>query len=1097
MRPRVALSITRLMALSGLNRTVLSERASSVLSARSHPFGSAGTQIFASLALDGSLHQQILSTITDRARAVRSMRTSAEEKLSALIRFARLLLPISYGDAESLFNEAVEVAGEINTEAVHEIALFPPLAKRAVGSMGMDKRRAVARDLAIVIGDAGVRLAGYDHFPWTKAAHALTTLDVNFALAATARWEDSSVVDRDALLPSVLEAALSRQELSPVQVVAFSPLLDHFSVELIARVVKEASHQNGALDLKALSEELAREELLRFGHGRRPQVSERLSLLQTKDDPGFWLDQLMRATTFHQTVRPTQAEAVQDDEQVRNYSEREKERLDPLGSVAWTAHRFVSAEDIDEVIGLTRAAARAADTYLPVSTVLDRMRSIVRLGDRAAHLEALIHSESQEVPNYELAQAIAKGVNEWREAPSVRHWCQQGLTRAVVNLLPGFSRWLANGQSPLTALLEKSGVPDHQICAALLEGMERHVDALEAPTVYALVGLVGQYCAPDDAAKVTACYADRLVQRIPVAERDHWDLTHIPTEPAEGVARFLYAFMGDVDVRIRWQAGHALRRLARPGDVGILDKLVELYGRTAEPSFRRPDAPFYGLAACLWFVMALDRMAAEAPSAVGRHGHWLFEIATDNEFPHVLVRSFAKSAVCKLVESGALMLDPTQRAALNRANTSPVRRKKGRDPYSVRFDRYSYRGREDRRFHFDSMDTLPFWYTGALRTFVDVSREEFLDAAERWIVDRWGVQNNPWSWDDEPRQRRFSDRSLSSMDHDNGSRPRLERFHTYLEWHAMWCAAGDLMQTRSLARGGEDDSDTFERWVSGGGLTAPPFWLADLRGMKPLEDRLWFAPQASVDVWVEDANNDDFFAELGLISDDGTIVVSGYHDTRSRNFMVSARVVTALVSPDTAAALVRALQTVDNSWNYRIPPAGDELEINSPPYKLVGWLSDVKHEPGIDERDPLRHGVREIECRPSGKTVTALNLEFTYNDQARWIEANRRNTVFVYEAWGDNRGDERDDRPRSDEPVRSSGWRLRANKETLRTFLNEMGLDLIVEIEITRRNKGYDYWRYDEEKAKESRSDRVLLLRRDGTIEAVEGCLGAWTPPRA
>ena len=83
------------------------------------------------------------------------MKTSAEDKLTALIRFTRLLLPISYVDAESLFNEAIEVAGEVNAEAVHEIALFASLAEHAVGSMGVDQRRAVARDLAIVVGDAG------------------------------------------------------------------------------------------------------------------------------------------------------------------------------------------------------------------------------------------------------------------------------------------------------------------------------------------------------------------------------------------------------------------------------------------------------------------------------------------------------------------------------------------------------------------------------------------------------------------------------------------------------------------------------------------------------------------------------------------------------------------------------------------------------------------------------------------------------------------------------------------------------------------------------------------------------------------------------
>src|SRR5688572_12279505 len=110
----------------------------------------------------------------------------------------------------------------------------------------------------------------------------------------------------------------------------------------------------------------------------------------------------------------------------------------------------------------------------------------------------------------------------------------------VVDRLPSFSRWLPLGESPLPALLEKSGIPGHQICGALLEAIERHVDALNAPTAYALVGLVGQYCTSDEAAQVIARYADRLLRRIPAHERDNLDLTDIPTESADGVARVLY-----------------------------------------------------------------------------------------------------------------------------------------------------------------------------------------------------------------------------------------------------------------------------------------------------------------------------------------------------------------------------------------------------------------------------------------------------------------------------------------------------------------------------------------------------------------------------
>ena len=215
MRTRAAVSITWLLALRGLDRSVLLDLASSMLSARPDTFGSSDVEILANLALDRSLHQQIISTIAARAKTVRNTRASAEDKLSALIHFARLLLPISSDDAEALFNEAIEVAGEVNVDAVHEIALFAPLAERAVSSLDINQRRMVGRDLAIVIGDAGVRLAGNDYFPWTKAAQALTTLDVSLALAAAARWEDSSLVHRETFLPPLLETALHRRDLSP------------------------------------------------------------------------------------------------------------------------------------------------------------------------------------------------------------------------------------------------------------------------------------------------------------------------------------------------------------------------------------------------------------------------------------------------------------------------------------------------------------------------------------------------------------------------------------------------------------------------------------------------------------------------------------------------------------------------------------------------------------------------------------------------------------------------------------------------------------------------------------------------------------------
>jgi hypothetical protein len=897
------------------------------------------------------------------------------------------------------------------------------------------------------------------------------------------------------LLSSILDTGLQRHEISPLQVAALLPLVDRVDVDLIGCMVKAAETIKDNLVLNPFLEELAKEELLHFGHGTRKQVFDSLTSLLKTIDRGFWLNGLMQATNFHQTEGVTQTTESHNQSEILQVHPDEGEHSDPCDAINWRAYRCVSVKEIGDVIDMATDAARASNSYIGASTIFTKMRSAVAHKDRRVHLDALADFTSSKVSDYELADAITKGVLEWRGTPSVDEWSRERLKSILVDQLPGFSRFLPFDERPLPDLLAKSGLSDEQIAATLIEGLERHVDAFNAPAIYALVGLVGKYCLPNEAAQIMVRYVNRLLQRIVPSDQDKWDTADIPATVPESISRFIYALMGDADVRNRWRAAHVVRSLVRLGDHSIIDDLLQLYDRKSEVRYRSPDAPFYWLAARLWLLITLDRISNETPLALKNHGQRLLEITTDEDFPHILVRAFAKSAVRKLVAAGAMQMKPIQRKALNRANSSQLTRKKARSPYyKVGFDKYSYKQREQRRFHFDTMDTLPYWYSFAMRRFANLDGEEFLDAAERWIVDRWGVQNNPWQWDQEPRKQRLSNRSLSAS-HSHGSLPILERFHTYLEWHAMWCATGELMQRHSLAKVKKGDYDTFEHWLSSHGLTDPPQWLSDLRGPKPVESRFWFKPRADIDAWIDDVGDNDFFIELGLLNANETLIVEGHHETRSRDFTLSAQVRSALVSGNTALPLVRALQTVDDSWDYQIPLAGDDSEIDVSAYKLKGWIIDDRHDLGIDERDPFRYEMRGLEYCPSSQTAKALNLEFVRDGGPRWVDVRSRETVFKYEAWSDNCGNEEEDR-RYDGTVRSAGARLLSDKRVLQRFLNKIGFELIIEVEIKRKTRDDGYSRYDEEKAKESIFDKVILLRRTGTIEGAEGHLGTWTAPR-
>jgi hypothetical protein len=144
---------------------------------------------------------------------------------------------------------------------------------------------------------------------------------VSLALAAAGRWEDSSLVHRETFLPPLLDTALCHRDLSPPQVSALSSLLDQLSVELLVGIVDEARAQRVGFDLQGLIEDLAREELLRFGRGARQQVNEKLRSLPANSAHGSWLDRLLQAAAFHQKERPGQASRRAEEEYQRSLQE--------------------------------------------------------------------------------------------------------------------------------------------------------------------------------------------------------------------------------------------------------------------------------------------------------------------------------------------------------------------------------------------------------------------------------------------------------------------------------------------------------------------------------------------------------------------------------------------------------------------------------------------------------------------------------------------------------------------------------------------------------------------------------------------------------
>lgn len=1035
------------------------------------------------LSLHSGSHTFVLEKAVAHAVAVKDDRAPATDRAERLVELARLLSPFSPSDSEALFADASAVLEDVDVDSIFHLEMLGPFARTAIGAMGTDQRRVSACQIAELAAEIWGVLGDHEHFPWESLAGSLTTLDLPVALGAIGRWDDAGLVRAHRLIPDVLAVGLEAGSIAIASAVPLLCLGVDVDSNVLDPIAKELSAPGHASERPAVAEELARLTVMGIdGHDGLSEARASINIAQA-DQSTLWVRRGRDILRFF-------------DEQNRVIGEVHADSPPPpenpsgadIRAAVAQGGRYTSAAEIEATLCRVEAEARRNERHVDAHDVLHEIRRGVKSVDRRAHLDALALCDFERRRS-DLAAAIAETVTEWAAAsPSVGSWCQEVLPSLIAQRLPDFYYAVKYRQRSalLPGMWTASGLSNDRVCESLLEGLELHANEWDAASVYGILELLAAHITPAEAADALTRHLAQEVADLKRRE-DRFEAGDISESVVESVGRLLYSMLGDADLRVRWGAAHALRVAARLGQHPIVDAVVEQWPRSVEHTFRDPRAPFYWLAARLWLLIAIERIAGESPFAVAKHGRFLFSLATDASFPHLLCQRFAKGAVGVLLRRGLVSLNTVEVAALDSATKSvlPAVPSAGHKAFG------RFGDQDGRRFRFDSTDTLPYWYDEPLQLFADVSGDEFLDVAERWLVDRWKADTDVWMWANEPRKHRFQREPYSSS-HRHGSLPTIERAHTHLEWHAMWCTVGELLLTKPLAESREDRWRDWDYWWSRSGLTEPPYWLSDLRGVKPLEARLWYGRGEKDEDWLQSVCFEDLLAEVGLNETSGEVAVAGYVSGSEGKQRSTMNISSALVSPETASALVRALQSIGNAWDYRIPEEGEDMEIDEAPYRLVGWLRHPQRDTRLDDEDVLRRQVAASAVEPGDSVSKVLELMPDIGSEpGRWVGPNG-DVKFRYVAWSDDVSDSTL-RYSSGFP-RSYGHRLMASRSAIRDFLVARKMDLIVEIDLTRRT-GDGYGSDDSQDSKDASYDFVVVLRRDGLIEGADGCLGTWAVP--
>lgn len=1073
LRAYAAKYLCALLAI-GLDPLVVKECATIVHGHWRTGYDAPNEELFARLSLRPELHVSLLEDIAAATADTRTRRIGSREKSEILVRYARLLRPISPDDANAIFNDAIDAASELDHEIVTQIRFLERISGR--GGQAFSNARNTARQLSNIIADAAIRLEGSDNFPWDESMSALVRLDPPLALANAARWDDENVATLRETLAPLLKSGLRTKTIKPAQALALGLFLDRDN-----GVVAEALDQAGAAigaDFSYLAEEAAYDILVRYNHSRGGKVTQ---LIRQHKLNGVWTGALVCREEFVDDL------PSEPDPQSEHVTSLTHDCEDPLAHHAWTRDILIDASKLERAVKELQDQTRATRSYLSLEAIFASARQTVALRDRVAHVQALAELDDLTVTS-DAVTALVEAITVWWENPSIQNWCKTNFPETIERRLPEFTRYIEYGHDSLSPILDRVHLPERQIQDVFLRGIERHVDKFGSDRIFLLAARVGSALAPEDAAALVDWYAERLASRIPLEHRDQAaPPSTLPLSADEAAARFLFAYMGDCDLRQRWRAAHAVRRLARTNEVYTLTALVEEYSRHADPAFRGQNLAFYWLAARLWFVVAWDGVARQRPDIASLAGPTLLQIALDDSFPHLLVRSFARDACEKLIEGNFFSISADDTAALSCVNETSLPRvlKTQKMWHGVSHSDYG------RRFKFNSVDTIPYWYTPLLRSFATLDGDRFLEEAEHWIVDIWHYDGNVREFDKNRRRGRFDDGNWSLISHRHGNKPTLERLDTHLEWHAMWCAAGELLKSQSLPLREEtqwNDWDELSSRVEREKLSEPPIWSADLLTPIPLQARFWISDKRPLVDWVIDVSEDAHRSEIFPSDRLDYVVVDGDVEIRMGDRIESARIASALVSPATGGALLRALQAMRDSWDYKLPAEGEgDHEINEEPYQLLGWLRHQDRNEGIDDTDPLRKSASVIGVQPGRRVTKACELMRDKTGLPRWYGSQSKTPMFIYEVWGETENDEE----RYVSSIRPAGNRLLAHRAQLLNFLQSQALDLIVEVEVTRRGRENRYDSDEETPNPESRFDRLYLMRSGGDLDIAEGRISA------
>lgn len=977
------------------------------------------------------LAQLTLALSQSAASRLELMQEDAHYRASQMTALTRAVYRFDPDESLSYFNDAIELTNRVGDDASAIWHTLLTLA-RAVGSgAAADDRRAyrlgqLIEGLAPYVGDNADKAA---------AIAAAGALSPSSALALASRWCERRFVDRQDAAQALIEHGDDLADgdwLAPLAMLPFTS--GHEAPDLLARAFQEAPGQGGAT-AQAIGHFTRR---IRF----RPEAFERVD--HAAQQAGIDLQRTLWAPNLRQIdpetsySHPSNTATAGDESQTTGTSATPPR--DPLAECDYTtvdgwnaAHELVRGSH--HQLRLEQAIDHAVSLPLPrLGTMLAAFRQVPHFG--VFTQDTMIRRLAE---HGNLTRAAHREIGKLADTIAGR-FCRELTTKSYNPL-------------DLAVLCELAEPRGADLMGTALAELGRQTVPIAADECYYLAGRLARRLPHDQAQAVFDDLAARLEDLVPLDAGDGVFEQQPVADPKTiaALAGYLWSALADPEQSTRWRAAHCVRLLAELGDSEVLEALYGFaFGAIDKAPFVDARLPFYELHARQWLLFALARASQE----LGSHTRLavftpLLRAVLFEHDPHVVMQHSARTVLERLATTGNAELTPQEQEAIGRVNipTRIVRETWQEQAHARAASRTS---RLTDTSHDDATGT-PNEQTETFRFFMDyasswcwplaeafaLSEEQVERLAARVITDSWGLPVRGDIIEDPRHALDLYPRESTYPYKDNW--PAAEDYSFYLAVHALWTVAGSLVRTDTVHWDEDDLVDPFTRWLGRFLISRRDGrWLADRRDPAPLPEtdstRARTGPSRTRTV------PDGYFTER-LLGDDGWVTVWEHSSNSDYRSTQTVEIRSALASPETARALLIALQTAPSVWPLPLPAADDDDgPIGRGRFDLAGWVNSGDSPEGQDRHDPLAGEIPFPPAHPCDRIADLLELK-TDHDMRLWTHEGQ--TVLRSTVWDETR-------KTGYRETGERGERLQMRREAVTAMLTTTERSLLVQVAIGR-----------------------------------------------